>query len=279
MKILKIVVILTLFFGTSTALGQRNHTPSQHNNGGSHHSRNQQPSNNQRPAPSSSQYNNGGSHRSGYQQPQNNQRQTPQATPQNNNSSPRNNNQNYHQPQKPAQNSHTHHQSTYNHGSYNTPNQRYNNRTVVHHYTPKTIYNLPTGYHRHHHHGTTYSYYNGFYYRPYNNYYVVCRPPRGFVIGAAYLRNVSLRPVIYAPTVTYTYPQYYYSEGTYYVQKSTTEYEVISPPIGAIVESIPNDCEEFVLDGQTYYKVDDTYYKVTYIDGVLMYEVVGKEVK
>jgi hypothetical protein len=53
----------------------------------------------------------------------------------------------------------------------------------------------------------------------------------------------------------------------------------VGPPIGAVVESIPNDCEEFILDGQTYYKVDDTYYRAIYIDGVLMYEVVGKEVK
>ena len=150
---------------------------------------------------------------------------------------------------------------------------------MIRHYTPRTIYHLPTGYHHCYHHGSHYSYYNGYYYRPHHNYYVVCRPPLGFVIAAAILRSATLRPVVFLPTVTYVHPQYYYSEGAFYVQRSATEYEVVGPPIGAVVESIPNDCEEFVLEGQTYYKVDDTYYKAIYMEGVLMYEVVGKEVK
>jgi len=53
---------------------------------------------------------------------------------------------------------------------------------------------------------------------------------------------------------------------------------VVNPPIGAIVESIPTDCEEFVLNGKTYYKVDETYYRAIYINGTYKYEVVGKEV-
>jgi len=107
---------------------------------------------------------------------------------------------------------------------------------------------------------------------------MVCRPPLGFVIAAAILNTAILAPVIFHPTVTYAHPQYYYSGGTFYVQNSNNEYEVVNPPIGAIVESIPTDCEEFVLNGKTYYKVDETYYRAIYINGTYKYEVVGKEV-
>jgi hypothetical protein len=117
------------------------------------------------------------------------------------------------------------------------------------------------------------------YYRPYETYYLGCRPPLGFVIAAAVLNTAVLVPVIFHPTVTYVHPQYYYSSGTFYIQRSNNEYEVVGPPIGAIVESIPNDCEEFVLNGKTYYKMDDTYYRATHINGANRYEVVGKEVK
>ena len=49
---------------------------------------------------------------------------------------------------------------------------------------------------------------------------------------------------------------------------------MIEAPIGALVDEIPEDYDEIVLGGQTYYQVEDTLYKPTIIDGKLHFEVV-----
>ena len=160
----------------------------------------------------------------------------------------------------------------------NFSSNKYPNRTIVHYHTPKTVHVLPVGYRTYRHSGVTYSFHNGYYYRPYGGTYVICRPPVGFVITAVSLRTVALTPVIFTPAIMYYQPQYYYSHGTYYIKNSYSQYRVVSPPIGAQVPYLPEDYEEFILYGNTYYKVDDTYYAPVFVNGRIMFEVVGKEI-
>ena len=67
---------------------------------------------------------------------------------------------------------------------------------------------------------------------------------------------------------------YYYSNGVFYVIGANGDYYVIEPPIGALVSEIPADYERLVIDGTVFYKVDETLYRVTIIDGTPYFEVV-----
>jgi len=69
---------------------------------------------------------------------------------------------------------------------------------------------------------------------------------------------------------------YYYQDGIFYLPENG-KYKVIIPPAGAMVEYIPEDYEVVTLrDGNQYYKVDDTVYKVTIKGGVAYFEVMGQ---
>lgn len=70
--------------------------------------------------------------------------------------------------------------------------------------------------------------------------------------------------------------EYYYQDGVFYVQDKNGEYKVIVPPAGALVEVLPDDFDTVTLNGEEYYKVDDTVYKVTVIDGKPYFEVLGQ---
>jgi hypothetical protein len=55
------------------------------------------------------------------------------------------------------------------------------------------------------------------------------------------------------------------------------QYSVIVPPAGALVETLPEDFDMVTLaDGNEYYKVDDTVYKITINDGKPYFEVLGQ---
>jgi hypothetical protein len=69
------------------------------------------------------------------------------------------------------------------------------------------------------------------------------------------------------------YPYYYYN-GTYYDQRDNY-YTVVSPPVGAVVESIPDGYKTLIIDGETYYTVDGAQYKpVIQENGEIWYEVI-----
>jgi len=71
--------------------------------------------------------------------------------------------------------------------------------------------------------------------------------------------------------------EYYYQDGVFYLAGADGKYQVIIPPTGALVEYLPEDYEVVTLkDGNQYYKVDDTVYKVTVKDGVPYFEVMGQ---
>ena len=70
---------------------------------------------------------------------------------------------------------------------------------------------------------------------------------------------------------------YYYQDGVFYVMDANGQYKVIVPPAGALVETLPEDFDLVTLaDGNEYYKVDDTIYRVVVLDGKPYFEVLGQ---
>ena len=69
---------------------------------------------------------------------------------------------------------------------------------------------------------------------------------------------------------------YYYQDGVFYIVNSKGQYEVIVPPAGALVEELPDDYDTITLDGVSYYKVDDTVYRTTLVEGKPYLEVLGQ---
>ena len=70
---------------------------------------------------------------------------------------------------------------------------------------------------------------------------------------------------------------YYYQDGVFYMMDAKGEYKVIVPPAGALVETLPEDYDLVTLaDGNEYYKVDDTIYKISIVDGKPYFEVLGQ---
>ena len=186
------------------------------------------------------------------------------------------------------------------------PSYRYGN-----HYFGHRIHSLPRGYVTMRVGGLDYYYYDGIYYRPYRaGGYYICRPPRGTTIAST-LFNVALTAIaintirneidraqraaelsrIYANRNTgyvvrtrddyyntnlasQAGQDYYYQDGVFYILQNG-QYYVIEAPIGALVTEIPADYDEIELDGETFYLVENTLYKVTVIDGALYFEVVS----
>lgn len=154
---------------------------------------------------------------------------------------------------------------------------------------------LPSHVRRHVFNGVTYYCHNDIWYRPYGGYYVVCRPPFGTILAANLIADIAwklvrimdyrdnaARPVVLVNTLGLVQSQafegstYYYQDGVFYTMDSRGDYEVIVPPAGALVEALPEDFETVVIDGEEYYKVDDTIYRVTVSEGIPYFEVLGQ---
>lgn len=73
----------------------------------------------------------------------------------------------------------------------------------------------------------------------------------------------------------YANQEYYYRDGVFYVI-DRGQYKVIVPPAGALVEELPDDYDIIILGGVQYYRVDDTVYRVTLINGRPFLEVLGQ---
>ncbi len=128
--------------------------------------------------------------------------------------------------------------------------------------------------------GTHYHYYNGYYYRPHHNGFIIVEPPVGII--------VPVLPPGYARVVIGSRPYYRYN-GIYY-SPMNNGYQVIDSPAEDVVtshaettspattttEAKTTEYEKVVIDGKTYYKKDNSYYKAT-IDskGEIVYEKVG----
>ena len=70
---------------------------------------------------------------------------------------------------------------------------------------------------------------------------------------------------------------YYYQDGVFYVMDANGQYKVIVPPAGALIETLSEDFDMVTLaDGNEYYKVDETIYRVVVIEGKPYFEVLGQ---
>ena len=111
-----------------------------------------------------------------------------------------------------------------------------------------------------------YTYYYGYYYRPWDDYYWRVWPPFGF-------RVRWLPPYYYS--FWWRDIEYYYSCNVYYVYiQEQDEYVVVRPPIGAIVESIPDYSEKLIVDGETYFIADGLQYKAVLVNEEIWFKVI-----
>jgi len=106
------------------------------------------------------------------------------------------------------------------------------------------------------------------YYRPYYSYYNFYRPFLGFRIGVL---PYGYYPFWYGPT------QFYYSGGLFY-QQNNSQYEVVTPPVGAEVPNLPSDANQVTINGVDYYEYKGVYYtQKENADGKTVYVVAGKD--
>ncbi|HMI77841.1 MAG TPA: DUF6515 family protein, partial [Ferruginibacter sp.] len=89
--------------------------------------------------------------------------------------------------------------------------------------------------------------------------------------------RINILPVGYSRIYVGPNP-YYYNSGVYYRPYSSGGYEVIAPPLGAVVSQLPSDAKVTVIDGQKYYQVGGTFYQEEMVDNNgLAYRVVGTD--
>lgn len=70
---------------------------------------------------------------------------------------------------------------------------------------------------------------------------------------------------------------YHYYAGVFYRTTYNNLYEVVEPPIGALVPALPMDTRLNIIDGQRIYRYRGTYFKEEVDDdGGIRYRVVGK---
>ena len=70
--------------------------------------------------------------------------------------------------------------------------------------------------------------------------------------------------------------EYFYQDGVFFTKDRDGKYVTIVPPAGALVKELPDDYEVITLGDEEYYKVDDTVYKLSIIDGTPYFEVLGQ---
>lgn len=132
-----------------------------------------------------------------------------------------------------------------------------------------TIASLPTRYETVYIANTTYYYSNGVYYTRAGNKYVVVSAP----VGAT---------VVHAPTnitmVNAGGAEYGYSNGTYYSAEvgsdGEAQFEVITPPIGAVVQELPEGAQVKKINGKTFFIYGGAFYQPFYSGSEVVYMVV-----
>lgn len=124
------------------------------------------------------------------------------------------------------------------------------------------------------HHGHQYYHCDGIYYRQYDNYYRVVRPPVGVTL--TYLPDGYI-------SFQYGGRPYYRYENTYYVQEvvnSQPTYIVVEPPSEFYVDALPPDCYQVYYRDRLYYV--DIYEEIAYapviVDGYTRYRPTNLDV-
>ena len=124
-----------------------------------------------------------------------------------------------------------------------------------------------------------YHYYNGAYYRPYNRGYMIMEPPIGIIVPSL--------PIGCTHVIIGSNP--YYRHGNIFYAQYGNRYKVVEPPQEPETPTVNNDKEDkilnseyekVVLEGKTYYKKGDKYYKASVNKkGEITYEEVGETSK
>lgn len=70
--------------------------------------------------------------------------------------------------------------------------------------------------------------------------------------------------------------EYFYDDGVFFTKGADGQYTVIVPPAGALVSELPDDYDTIMMDGKEYYKVDDTLFELTTVDGTAYFQVLGQ---
>ena len=177
---------------------------------------------------------------------------------------------------------------------------------IGHHNYGYRIHEIPFGARVVRYRGHKYYNYGGIWYRRYHGDYIIVRPPFGeriavamfnYTLARIWVNNVinDIRRAERAAELAKAYAavntsyvvrnandmsyaadnvNYYYNDGVFYILDGN-EYVVIEAPIGALVTEIPEDYEEIVVGGETYYKVDNILFKTAVVDGNIYFEVVS----
>jgi Family of unknown function (DUF6515) len=124
-----------------------------------------------------------------------------------------------------------------------------------------------------------YHYYNGAYYRPYDRGYRIVEPPIGIIVPSL--------PIGYSNVIIGSSP--YYRYGNVFYAPYGNRYKVVEQPEEPETSTASNDkadkstnseYEKVVLEGKTYYKKGDKYYKASVTKGgEITYEEVGETSK
>lgn len=110
-----------------------------------------------------------------------------------------------------------------------------------------------------------YRWYYGYYYEPWNGCYRRIWPSFGWRISW-------LPPYYYA--FWWRDIEYYYCCNVYYIYyEDEDEYVVVRPPIGALVETIPDYREKLIVEGETYFIADGIQYKAVLVNDEIWFKV------
>jgi len=66
---------------------------------------------------------------------------------------------------------------------------------------------------------------------------------------------------------------YYYSNGSFMTPTQGSGYQVVSPPMGATVSSVPPGAYQTTVNGITYYVSGSTYYQPEFSNGQVVFKV------
>jgi hypothetical protein len=124
------------------------------------------------------------------------------------------------------------------------------------------------------HAGISYRYYDGLYYKPYQEGYMIVSPPLGI--------RVTVLPRDFT-VVRFGDISYFYTGGIYYHEYAPHLYQVVAPSFTADditladrLDKLPETTELVQISGKEYYKVNASYYEKTYSEnGTGSYILVG----
>ena len=124
-----------------------------------------------------------------------------------------------------------------------------------------------------------YHYHNGVYYRPYDRGYIIVQPPIGIIVPSL---PFGCTRVIIRSNPYYRYENIFYAPygNRYKVVEEPKETENSTADNETTNKTAGNEYEKVILEGKTYYKKGNKYYKASVNkDGEIIYEEAGETSK